>query len=518
MSAVTEPDPAIHIDRYLAQYHSSLHLHRALLVAQKLIFNPATPVPSIQSYGHVANALLAQLKTSCLNADLYREVHSALFERGFDVTNAADVTRQIEVSGAQLVEHLQEEIAKAQHAVDGSGGNSVQLREVLVSQLVKLGNVYLDRGDVQRGAKMFAQARSEAHDQDGPRIHYLQAQILSLFRSWNPSVNPQGAFTYLGSLEKLVAVPTLLRGAINAARSSDANYIFFVVSTALCELDKKNYRGVADVLKSLNRYPAAAAASLQPQIAVEYTHIAAAYISHLPKLVQDTQLTTLRDLVRIATLSLFATHTRADAQAVVGLGYLKGWLEEDHALNVFVENMIACQYRQALKDLEYLLRQTSFQYELHSSASPGSLISFAPSSILQSKAKSVSHQDRWLQLIRESALEQYTTPYVTLSLPSMAQAFGISVPQLERELRSLIESGKLNCRIDTAAQLLRHKETDARLATFKALTEVGKRTVHERLMVARVQSLERNEVVQKAIFEAKRREKLTGLNLVADLY
>jgi hypothetical protein len=517
---MSDPDPSINIDDYLAQYHSSLHLHRALQVAHALIFHPnatTTATTSTQAYGHVVDAVVAQLKALCLNADLCREVLSALFERGFDVSSSADLARQIEVNGAHQVERILEEIAKAQHAVDSSGGDSTSLRGALVSNLIELGNVYLSRGDVQRGSKVFSQARSEAGDRDGPRIHYLQSQLLSLFRSWNPSINPQAGPAYLSSLEKLVTVPTLLRGAINGARSSDANYVFFVVSSALCDLDKRNYRGVAQVLKTLNRYPSTAAASLQPQVAVEYTHLAAAYISHLPSLVKETQLTSLRDLVRIATLSLFSSHSRADAQAVVGLGYLKGWLEEDHALNVFVENMIACRYQQALKDLEHLLRKTPFQYELHSSTSTGSLIAFhAPNgnhiSPFNKKATSSSHQDRWLQLIRESALEQYTTPYVTLSLPSMADAFGISVPQLERELRALIESGKLGCRIDTAAQLLRHKETDARLATFKAVTEVGERAVHERLMVARIQSLQRNDVVLMAVLGAKSRDQLGGLH------
>lgn len=494
-----DADPLVDIKLYLSQYHTALHLHRAIHVAERLVMadSGAAP-PSPAARAQVVTTVLELLVTTSLNSELYQDTVTALFERDFDAAADPAVARRMEAAGIQRVDFLQGEVGKAQHIVDTT--NSLPAREVLVDRLLELGTVFQNRGDVQRAAKAFSQARAESSAHESLRYLYLESQLLALFRPWSPSLTPSSGRSHLlGAMEKLVMVPTLLRGAMNVSRSTDAQYVFYIVASALCDLDAKNYRSVAGLLKAIHRYPASATASLQPQVAAEYTSLAAAYISQLPKLVHDTQLTTLRDMVRIATLSLFASHTRSEAQEVVSVGYLKGWLEEDPALNKFVENMIACRYKLALKDLDVLLYGTPFQYEWHSAA--GSSLLSAPG-----KQRSVSHLDRWQQLIRESALEQYTTPYVTLSLPSMADAFGITVQQLEGELRALIESGRLQCRIDTAAQLLRHKETDARLVTYKAVTEAGERILHERLMAARAQSLQRNDVVLKATLEHKEKD------------
>jgi len=48
--------------------------------------------------------------------------------------------------------------------------------------------------------------------------------------------------------------------------------------------------------------------------------------------------------------------------------------------------------------------------------------------------------------IRHRALIQYTTPFISVDLPTMARAFNTSVPDLEKELASLIMENQVQVR------------------------------------------------------------------------
>merc|ERR1719453_1951848 len=62
-----------------------------------------------------------------------------------------------------------------------------------------------------------------------------------------------------------------------------------------------------------------------------------------------------------------------------------------------------------------------------------------------------SHLDELYALIKRRALVQYASPYTRISLATMATAFGMEVPLLERELAALVLSGELkHARIDVA--------------------------------------------------------------------
>jgi hypothetical protein len=57
--------------------------------------------------------------------------------------------------------------------------------------------------------------------------------------------------------------------------------------------------------------------------------------------------------------------------------------------------------------------------------------------------------------IRESAIKQYSSPYLSLDLHKMADAFKSDMTQIQQELSSLIIRGEIHARIDKAAGVLR---------------------------------------------------------------
>jgi len=73
--------------------------------------------------------------------------------------------------------------------------------------------------------------------------------------------------------------------------------------------------------------------------------------------------------------------------------------------------------------------------------------------------------------IRSKALIQYFSPFVSVDMRRMAEAFNADVVDLEKELAKLIMAGSIPARIDSQNKVLYARHADQRHATFqKALT------------------------------------------------
>ncbi|XP_069125139.1 COP9 signalosome complex subunit 1-like [Argopecten irradians] len=76
--------------------------------------------------------------------------------------------------------------------------------------------------------------------------------------------------------------------------------------------------------------------------------------------------------------------------------------------------------------------------------------------------------------IRNRALCQYFSPYLSADMRKMADAFNTSVTGLEDELMQLILEGQINARIDSHNKILYAKDTDQRSTTFEKSLSMGK--------------------------------------------
>ncbi|XP_046352804.1 COP9 signalosome complex subunit 1-like isoform X2 [Haliotis cracherodii] len=76
--------------------------------------------------------------------------------------------------------------------------------------------------------------------------------------------------------------------------------------------------------------------------------------------------------------------------------------------------------------------------------------------------------------IRNRALCQYFSPYLSADMKKMAEAFNTTVPALEDELMQLILDGQINARIDSHNKILYAQDVDQRATTFQKAITMGK--------------------------------------------
>lgn len=75
-------------------------------------------------------------------------------------------------------------------------------------------------------------------------------------------------------------------------------------------------------------------------------------------------------------------------------------------------------------------------------------------------------EDLYLQ-IRNKALVQYCTPFTSLRIATMAEAFSTSVPHLEKELAKLIMDKHIQAQIDSQNKILYARHTNQRHGAFQ---------------------------------------------------
>lgn len=76
--------------------------------------------------------------------------------------------------------------------------------------------------------------------------------------------------------------------------------------------------------------------------------------------------------------------------------------------------------------------------------------------------------------IRNRALIQYFSPYVSADMYKMAISFNTTVPALEDELTQLILEGLINARIDSHSKILYARDVDQRSTTFEKSLQMGR--------------------------------------------
>jgi len=83
------------------------------------------------------------------------------------------------------------------------------------------------------------------------------------------------------------------------------------------------------------------------------------------------------------------------------------------------------------------------------------------------------HVNGLYEKIRTKALIQYFSPFTSVSLEAMAEAFNTNLGGLERELSKLIMEGSIQARIDSHNKILYARHTDQRNATFQNALKMG---------------------------------------------
>ncbi|MBW0507000.1 hypothetical protein O181_046715 [Austropuccinia psidii MF-1] len=88
---------------------------------------------------------------------------------------------------------------------------------------------------------------------------------------------------------------------------------------------------------------------------------------------------------------------------------------------------------------------------------------------------------RWLSIharfyvreMRIKAYSQFLESYRSVSIQSMAQAFGVSKEYIDNELARFIAAGRLNCAIDKVSGIVETKRTDGKNAMYASVVKNG---------------------------------------------
>ncbi|EDV97606.1 COP9 signalosome complex subunit 1b [Drosophila grimshawi] len=92
--------------------------------------------------------------------------------------------------------------------------------------------------------------------------------------------------------------------------------------------------------------------------------------------------------------------------------------------------------------------------------------------------------------IRNRALIQYFSPYMSADMHKMATAFNSTIGDLENEVMQLILDGQIQARIDSHNRILYAKEADQRNSTFERALLMGKQYQrHTRMLILRAAML-----------------------------
>ena len=83
------------------------------------------------------------------------------------------------------------------------------------------------------------------------------------------------------------------------------------------------------------------------------------------------------------------------------------------------------------------------------------------------------------------AYTQFLESYMSVSLESMAQTFGVRAPFLDQELAGFISAGRLSCSIDKVNGIVSSTRPDTKNAQYQATIKQGD------LLLNRVQKLSR---------------------------
>ncbi|KAK9858822.1 hypothetical protein WJX84_008155 [Apatococcus fuscideae] len=109
-----------------------------------------------------------------------------------------------------------------------------------------------------------------------------------------------------------------------------------------------------------------------------------------------------------------------------------------------------------------------------------------------------THVNTLCSMVRNRALIQYSTPFTSVNLATMAPVFITDVSALEKELAKLIQDKQIQARIDSHAKVLHARHANLRSQTFQAALQAGDEYLQETHSLLLRSSLMRHDIFQRA--------------------
>lgn len=352
------------------------------------------------------------------NVNLYQVLHQKLAEvtTGASVPDVAaqSTSQDVPAIDTSWMETKSKKAALKLEKLDNDLKNykSNSIKESIRRGHDDLGDHYLDCGDLSHALKCYSRARD--YCTSGKHVVNMCLNVIKV------SVYLQNWSHVLSYVAKAEGTPDFME-----SQSKDSNQVIVTIlkcAAGLAELATKKYKSAAKNFLQAN-------------------------LDHcdIPEMLSANNVAVYGGLCALATFD------RHELQKnVIFSSSFKLFLELEPQLRDIIFKFYESKYASCLKLLDEI--KDNLLLDMY----------IAP------------HVNVLYTLIRNRALIQYFSPYLSADMHKMAESFNRTVSALEDELMQLILDGQIQARIDSHNKILFAKDIDQRSTTFKKSLLMGK--------------------------------------------
>lgn len=362
-----------------------------------------------------------QYVMSTYNVALYQLFHQKLQEV-LSTINVPDVASSSTTQDIPIMDHswMETRAKKAALKLEKLDNDLKNYKANSIKESIRrghddLGDHYLDSGDLSNALKCYSRARD--YCTSGKHIVNMCLNVIKV------SVYLQNWSHVLSYVSKAESTPDF-----NEASSQNKELHQFTVTKLKCAA------GLAEL--ATGKYKSAA------------KNFLLANLDHC----EFSEVISTNNVAMYGGLCALATFDRHELQKkVIFSSSFKLFLELEPQLRDIIFKFYESKYASCLQSLEQL--KDNLLLDMY----------IAP------------HVNNLYTRIRNRALIQYFSPYLSADMHKMAIAFNRSVSALEDELMQLILDGQIQARIDSHNKILYAKDVDQRSTTFVKSLAMGKR-------------------------------------------
>lgn len=426
-------EPTLDLETYANSYSGLAKLHRLLFIADHC------PTLRLEVIKMAINYVMA----TTYNVSMYQMLHKKLadlIQPGSsqqlpDVANqpVASVSQDIPPYDAMWVEQKTKKAALKLEKLDNDLKNSKSnsIKESIRRGHDDLGDHYLSCGDLSNALKCYSRARD--YCTSGKHVVNMCLNVIKVsiyLRNWTHVIS------YVSKAE---CTPEFLE-----TQNRDTNQVIITrlkCAAGLAELATKKYKSAAKHFLQANFD-----------------------FCDFPEMISPSNVAVYGGLCALATFD------RPELQKnVISSASFKLFLELEPQIRDIVFKFYESKYAQCLKLLDEMRDNLLLD------------LMIAP------------HVNKLYTQIRNRALIQYFSPYLSADMRRMSEAFNCTVPALENEIMQLILDGQIQARIDSHNKILFAKNADHRSATFEKAINVGKEFQRRtRMLVLRTAMLKKH--------------------------
>lgn len=406
-------NPSLDLEAYAGSYTGLARLYRLAYVAEHC---PSLRIDALK--------MALAYVTGTYNVVLYQQLHQRLAEALGCTNNASaglpDVAQQSTTSqDIPALDPLWIETRSKKSALklekldnDLKTYKTNSIKESIRRGHDDLGDHYLDCGDLSNALKCYSRARD--YCTSGKHVVNMCLNVIKV------SVYLQNWSHVLSYVSKAEATPDFTE-----TQGKDANQVILTklkCAAGLAELATKKYKSAAK-------------------------HFLQANLDHC----DFPEMLSCSNVAMYGGLCALATFDRHELQKnVIFSSSFKLFLELEPQLRDIIFKFYESKYASCLKLLDEI--KDNLLLDMY----------IAP------------HVNALYTQIRNRALIQYFSPYLSADMRKMATAFNRSVPALEDELMQLILDGQIQARIDSHNKILYARDVDQRSTTFEKSLQMGR--------------------------------------------